>query len=301
MISPIFHHSDCLRAAIYGFAVGDALGVPYEFQPRGSFTCTNMTGYGTHNQPAGTWSDDTAMMLATLDSLATHDDVVDVEDMRARYTRWMRDGEYAIDELVFDIGITVRTALRTGQGRTEASSCGNGSLMRILPLAFTSAPDETVRQVSAITHAHPICQDHCVTYVHLIRRLLNRETLPPFPTPRDRVASTGYVVDTLNSVRWALANGSDYRSTVLAAVNLGGDTDTICALAGGAAAIRYGWESIPEDWVSMLRGRDIIDTVLEHATDPAPRAPVDMTQEPPPDRGIIRRLMAHLTHCYPRS
>lgn len=58
-----------LRAAVYGQAVGDALGVPYEFQDRDSFACANMIGHGTHNQPAGTWSDDTSMMLATLDSL----------------------------------------------------------------------------------------------------------------------------------------------------------------------------------------------------------------------------------------
>ena len=57
-----------IRDAMYGQAIGDALGVPYEFKPRGSFRCTGMTGYGTHDQPAGTWSDDTSMALATCDS-----------------------------------------------------------------------------------------------------------------------------------------------------------------------------------------------------------------------------------------
>jgi len=58
-----------LKSAVFGFAVADALGVPYEFKKRGTFHCTDMTGNGTWNQPVGTWSDDTSMMLATLDSI----------------------------------------------------------------------------------------------------------------------------------------------------------------------------------------------------------------------------------------
>lgn len=58
-----------LRDCIYGLAVGNALGVPYEFRSRGTFECTDMIGYGTHGQPAGTWSDDTSMTLATCDSI----------------------------------------------------------------------------------------------------------------------------------------------------------------------------------------------------------------------------------------
>lgn len=93
-----------LRAAVYGQAVGDALGVPYEFQDRDSFACANMIGHGTHNQPAGTWSDDTSMMLATLDSPIGNDWQVDIEDMQHRFNAWLYDGEYAIDGNVFDCG-----------------------------------------------------------------------------------------------------------------------------------------------------------------------------------------------------
>lgn len=71
-----------LRDCIYGLAVGDALGVPYEFRPRGTFKCTDMIGYGTHGQPAGTWSDDTSMTLATCDSIRElgHIDAADMRD-----------------------------------------------------------------------------------------------------------------------------------------------------------------------------------------------------------------------------
>lgn len=262
-----FQHLDRLPAAAYGFAVGDALGVPYEFRDRDTFRCDRMTGYGTHDQPPGTWSDDTGMMLATLDSLAAHDEQVDVDDMRRRYVDWLRDGAYAIDEHVFDVGGTVRQALRDGRGLDGKWDCGNGSLMRVLPLAFTHATDDEIRVVSAVTHAHPRCTDACVGYVRLCRRLLDGETFAYDAPDRDSVPSTGYVSDTMQAVLWAVADGCDYPSIVLNAVNLGGDTDTIGALAGGVAGIMYGMDAIPVEWLGRLDGRNIIDRILMHARD----------------------------------
>ena len=71
-----------LYDTVIGFAIGDALGVPYEFKERGSFTCSDMTGYGTHYQPLGTWSDDTSMTLATLSSLKENAGRIIPEDMQ---------------------------------------------------------------------------------------------------------------------------------------------------------------------------------------------------------------------------
>lgn len=154
-----------MRAAVYGQAIGDALGVPYEFHDRNTFTCTCMIGHGTHNQQAGTWSDDTSMMLATLDSLIGNDWQVDIEDMQHRFNAWLYDGEYAIDGNVFDCGNTVREALHRGHGLHGEWDNGNGSLMRIMPLAFTEADRETVGEVSAITHAHRLSQECCWAWV----------------------------------------------------------------------------------------------------------------------------------------
>lgn len=78
-----------LRVCIYGQAVADALGVPYEFRPRGTFRCTGMVGHGSHSQPAGTWSDDTSMALAICDSYRELGRV-DAEDIRTRFCRWYR-------------------------------------------------------------------------------------------------------------------------------------------------------------------------------------------------------------------
>ena len=89
-------NSSKLKAAIYGLAIGDALGVPVEFMKRGTFEVKEMTGYGTHDRPAGTWSDDTSMTIATCDSIRACGKV-DVEDMRSRFCQWLLYAKYTTD------------------------------------------------------------------------------------------------------------------------------------------------------------------------------------------------------------
>ena len=107
--------TNALKSAIYGLAVGDALGVPYEFKFRGAFECTDMIGYGTHNQPEGTWSDDTNMALATCASIKACGRV-DVDDIRDRFRRWLKEGVYTPFGEVFDCGNTCAAAIRSGRG-----------------------------------------------------------------------------------------------------------------------------------------------------------------------------------------
>ena len=133
-----------LRDAIYGLAVGDALGVPYEFLPCGSFRCEGMAAYGSHQQPKGTWSDDTSLTLATCASIK-ETGCIDIDDIRRRFTAWYDSGEYAIDRNVFDVGGTTARAILNGVGETGDRSNGNGSLMRIAPLAYTDADDDEIR------------------------------------------------------------------------------------------------------------------------------------------------------------
>lgn len=265
-----------LKAAIYGLAVADAVGVPYEFKPRGSFTATDMVGYGTHRQPKGTWSDDTSMTLATCASIKECGRI-DTEDMRKKFLAWASNGEYAIGRNVFDIGSTTSTALFKGKGCDDEWSNGNGSLMRIVPLAFTDANDEEIEAVSAITHAHEISKSACVCYVHIARSLISGksldEVLETLDSPFERlngiaaldeseIKSGGYVVTTLEAALWVLSTTDNYRDAVLKAVNLGRDTDTVAAVAGALGGIIYGFDAIPDDWLTELRGKDIIDSVL---------------------------------------
>ena len=159
-----------LRDCICGQAVGDALGVPYEFKSRDSFECAGMDGYGTHDQPAGTWSDDTSMALAICDSYRELKRI-DINDIREKFVSWFRDGAYTCDGL-FDIGNATAEALRIGHGLAGEWDNGNGSLMRTIPLAFVDAADDEIRAVSAITHAHPTSTEACVAMVGAARPLL---------------------------------------------------------------------------------------------------------------------------------
>ena len=142
--------------------------------------------------------------------------------------------------------------------------------MRILPLAFTSATDDEVRVVSAITHAHRTSTEACVDMVRRARTLAGGSPVAKVAgayagIPREDVRSGGYVLDTARAALWCLANTSSFGECVLAAVNLGGDTDTTAAVAGGLAGIVYGVDGIPRAWLDGLRGTDVIERCLFQA------------------------------------
>lgn len=270
-----------LKDAVFGAAVGDALGVPFEFFTRDTFSCTGMTGFGSWQKPAGTFSDDTSMLIAACDSIREQGEI-DAADMQKRFRMWQTQSAYTVDGL-FDIGNTTATALTEGQGRTSENSNGNGSLMRIAPLAFTGATDEQIEQVSAITHAHPISLHACVNYVHILRDVLAGISLAdavhaaphqekPFHRladivtaedfPRDQISSTGYVVHTLEAALWCAKSTDSFEDCVIRAVELGGDTDTTACVAGALAGVMYGIDAIPLEWMDTLRGKEIIERCL---------------------------------------
>ena len=254
---------DQIRGMLYGLAVGDALGVPYEFKARGMFRCKGMTGYGTHDQPAGTWSDDTAMALATLHSLIENGWQVKPSDLLARYRDWLDDGAYTPDGVVFDYGLTCATAIRSGHGLTEERSQGNGSLMRIAPLAIRHQSDESIRAASAVTHAHPHVMDTCVRQVRMLERLADGWTPDLDPRTEEAIRSGGFVDDTADAALWCLSNTNSYGDCVLTAVNLGEDTDTTACVAGAMAGVRYGYGAIPVEWLKALRGAPIIESLVD--------------------------------------
>lgn len=257
-----------IRDCVYGQAVGDALGVPFEFRGRDTFECTGMVGFGTHGQPAGTWSDDTSMTLAICDSYRELGRI-DTDDIRTRFLAWYRDGAYTCDGL-FDIGNATAQALIAGHGLSSERDNGNGSLMRTVPLAFFNVTDDAVRAVSAITHAHQTSTEACVRMVHVAHALVGGMSVGDAVAmggvdagkPRGSISSGGYVLHTYEAALWCLANTSSYAECVLTAVNLGDDTDTTAAVAGALAGIVYSIDGIPSSWVDALRGKDVIEACL---------------------------------------
>lgn len=258
-----------LRAATFGFAVGDALGVPYERRARGEYHCTGMTA--GRSIPAGTWSDDTAMTLATIDSLRRNRWTLNVEDLTNRLWHWMADGAYTPDGTPFGGSPDTRHGIASARARKHwVSGNDNGALKRMLPFAFTSLDDADLLKAAGITNP----DDHTsVTYVHLLRCLMRggsvRDAVQWVGWKRalnldewEVLSSSTYVKDTLRAVIWCAGTSDSYREAVLKAVNLGGDTDTIGALTGGLIAIRDGAGSIPGEWLDGLRGRDVLDGVV---------------------------------------
>jgi ADP-ribosyl-[dinitrogen reductase] hydrolase len=171
---------------LWGSLVGDALGVPVEFKNRATVQAdpvTDMRGFGTHHQPPGTWSDDSSLLLCSVDSLLRHE--FDAQDMGHRFLSWYREELWTPHGKVFDVGVTTSEALARiaagvpGEvaGADSQFSNGNGSLMRIIPvsLRFAHLPvkqllDRTHR-ASSITHRHPRSQIACGLYSLVVQQL----------------------------------------------------------------------------------------------------------------------------------
>jgi len=315
--------TSAVRGALLGLAVGDALGVPVEFQSRSIRKLDPVTGmrsYGTHGQPAGTWSDDSSLAFCLAETIAAG---ADIADSAQRFSHWYEDNYWTPHGKVFDVGIATADALRRiklgvapeqSGGKGEYDN-GNGSLMRILPLAFqvrglpVAERFEQVRRHSAITHGHIRSVLGCFIYVemacqlllepsvmaayqsmqHTVREFLTHNpvasdleirhyhrilelpygsymTEPLVGCQEDEIKSSGYVVHTLEAALWCLLKYSTYPETVLAAVNMGEDTDTTGAVAGGLAGLAYGEAAIPAEWLAVLARRaDIEDLAVRLA------------------------------------
>ncbi len=180
---------------IFGLAVADALGVPAEFKSRKSLKenpITDMVGYGTHHQPAGTWSDDTSMTIATMDSIIDKQGI-NYDDMMEKFSDWMHTAKYTAGGVFFDIGGTTRSAIHNFArgnmalycGEPYESANGNGSLMRIIPVVLycyykkLSHKDEVeiINNASSITHAHEISKLGCMIYADYIKEILKGNSL----------------------------------------------------------------------------------------------------------------------------
>lgn len=183
---------DLIRGAIYGQIVGDAIGVPVEMVSRYDLMVDpidGMTGGAdtAHKLPPGHWSDDGAMTLALIDSL-NNVPTIDLSDIADKFVGWLHRGHYTPDDVAFGSGGTTRAAIEkflktrdTNCGGTGYSNNGNGSLMRILPLAFFLNQDyivpedryEAIKGVSSLTHAHNISIISCYYLVAFAQALAN--------------------------------------------------------------------------------------------------------------------------------
>lgn len=183
------------KNGIIGLAVGDAMGVPLEFCFREKLMAnltTEMLGYGSHNVPKGSWSDDTSMTLCLIDAINTTGKIVS-KDVADNFVKWAENEEYTPCGKRFDIGRTCLQAIMNYErgvdpvdaGLDGELNNGNGSLMRILPLIYycysKNMNEEdiyyNVKDISSITHKHEISIMGCYIYVLFGIELLKKKNL----------------------------------------------------------------------------------------------------------------------------
>ena len=276
--------SDRLRGIAVGAAVGDALGMPLEFEgasPLGKM----IRGMVPGRLPAGTFTDDTEMALALAESLI-ETGKLDQDNLAAHFLEWFSCNppdvgihtSGVLDRMA--AGDSWQTAVKEQQA-VYPQSMGNGSVMRCWPVAVAFWEDrscvvEASRLQSQVTHAHEECSAACEFITLMLFELIHgtdlytayesaraavnmpsdlHKTIQLAPTrKRQELRNTGWVRHTVESALWAVLSTQSFEEAVVQAVNLGDDADTTGSVAGAIAGALYGLEAIPRRWKNTLRG-----------------------------------------------
>jgi ADP-ribosyl-[dinitrogen reductase] hydrolase len=282
-----------------GLAVGDALGAPLEFKSREEASAAVEAGLemnGGGNWDPGEWTDDTAMALCIAECIGERGFPLDLDDLVRRYAAWAASGPK-------DIGITTRSALAGVSSAAEARknaethhertarTAGNGTVMRIAPIAFAPGTKEEIldgaRDDARLTHwdeaASCASAALCAALLALsggaepweaaARQASSHSRLAAaveLAAQDDRAAVGELAGGGEGGTCWAtLATGlcalhfDGYEEGVAWAISHGFDTDTNAAVAGALIGCRDGVEAIPKRWISGLRERERIESVAE--------------------------------------
>jgi ADP-ribosyl-[dinitrogen reductase] hydrolase len=278
--------------ALIGSAVGDALGAPFEFGRAGAYRkrfpepviggIGEMVGGGSFGWEPAEFTDDTQMAVALAESLLASGGL-DPEDLWTRFRTWAATAK--------DVGNTTRLALRhtKSSGAAEVAhrelgkSAGNGALMRATPLALFTLGDDRDRTVrlavsqAALTHADPAAGWGAAIGAELVRISIGGHDpfiavpdvlsvvpvehrdryelmLAPSWSPGADALSNGSVWGCLAEAVWAVRTTDSFEDAVVAAIELGGDTDTVACVTGALAGALYGIQSIPSRWTTYLHG-----------------------------------------------
>jgi ADP-ribosyl-[dinitrogen reductase] hydrolase len=275
-----------IKGALYGVAIGDALGVTTEFLSKEEIQkeygyVREITGGGVFQFPKGAVSDDTDMTLAVARGILKNPQDP-IEAIGDEFLKW-----YASRPA--DIGITIRTVLGIYKGDwfeaaknaydhyLNQKAAGNGTLMRCLPIALAYEDIEKMeavtRKQSKMTHYDSLADDACVIYNRIAYSVLRGKELKE--AIRDEVKGTiyessltgdkpscqqsGFVVDTMRWVLYWLLTSESFLDVIIGAANEGYDTDTVGAIAGGLAGLAYGFDELPREYTEVLLVKNELD------------------------------------------
>jgi ADP-ribosyl-[dinitrogen reductase] hydrolase len=285
---------DRFVGCLLGLACGDAIGTTVEFKPRGSFEpMTDMIGGGPFDLEPGQWTDDTSMALCLAESLLYRGGFDPVDQMN-RYVNWWQHGYLSATGECFDIGNATQQALARYlqnrdpfAGSTAPNSAGNGSLMRLAPIAMFYHPNvsnavQFAAVSSRITHGASEAVECCMVLASMLHGLFSGNerdqitglTQKDLSEPAVKglltfnytslkeadIKASGYCVESLKAAIWCFSTTTTFSDAVLKAVNLGDDADTTGAITGQIAGAYYGYKAIPEIWRARLTMSDYIET-----------------------------------------
>ncbi|MCL2512114.1 MAG: ADP-ribosylglycohydrolase family protein [Bacteroidales bacterium] len=265
-----------IRHSLFGFVLGDCLGVPYEFQCPGTFKFKPFAGYGTYNQPPGTWSDDAALTLAMLDAIV--DGEYDERTHKDNLKRFM-EGEYFPDGRCFDVGNATCRAIISDFTLLMDDSFGNGGLLRIWTLAALSLQKEwtaekerqVMRQANGLTHStQELYMTCCELYFGLLKSLYRADCnleryrlwygeLSLRPDFKQYKTTQGHICNAIENVMdtfFKFPEYDDIMEPMRHIIEKGYDTDSNAALLGALLGAK---QEIPENYLKKIRGIERVE------------------------------------------
>lgn len=271
------------KGMLWGLIAGDALGSPIQFSDMDEHPwitemepCPMFGGL-----PPGCWTDDGSMAMCIMDSYIRRGGY-DLKDVGDTFVKWLREGYLSSQEgKSFDVGNATMDACRNIAFKREyvngsENSQGNGSIMRFAPSYLLAKKEgsaerakEIMHKISDLTHNSQRVRE-VVDRMALIldEHMAGRRTAEVSSCKtRSEVNNSGWAVSTLDAALWAFNASATFEEGMIAAVNLGGDSDTIGAVFGQIAGAFYGFEAIPKRWVQAVKTWEKVDAFIERFLD----------------------------------
>jgi len=253
--------SDKIAGAIFGFAIGDAMGATTEFMTDVQIQKTygkvvNIIGGGWLNLKAGQITDDTQMSMCIMEAIMSTNNIINcsredeiakefIQNVSNNFINWYKSNP-------IDIGAQcsrgIRNLIQGAKTEIEPTALGNGSLMRALPCSLLGLFNCNVLQ-GRLTHNNLKCDQIVSEYSRLIQNHLDGNLL--MLNIKGLMEPSGYIVNTYNNALYWSSN-FNFEDAIIGAVNHGGDADTIGAITGSLSGAKYGYSAIPLKWINQL-------------------------------------------------
>ena len=312
-------HEATFHDILFGIAMGDALGVPFENLKKEQYShfdgeqvdkmydslIQRHPKYPPHGQDKGAWSDDTSLTLVLMRFLETFDNKTlkgDYDQLMSDRAKWLNEGEFTPAGETFGTGRTTRDSVQQfldGKPALESGlrgdmNNGNGTLISLAPFAYyaykTQMTTNEVMQILMLllktAHHTEInfayCLFHTLVLINLLRNrpdsfyqaylvvssntnldLSSLEDIVSNILSIDTVSTSGFIISTTQAAYTAIQHSNSYRECMIKIVNMGGDVDSIAAVAAPIAIIMWGLDNSTDDWMADLQAKDLLSNAID--------------------------------------